>query len=365
MRHLLCPLRLCLFAAATNWAAAAAAQSQLTVPATAVGRDGLGLSHLAGVAGGRRQQFIVGASFLSALQGHGIHSISFRRDGQLATLGSGQANMRVLISQGVLDDAKKATMFFAENLGNSSTIVFQGQVNAPSSPRPATRDSVGFGVNEVITIILPQPYSYAGGTLCVDVAGTPVGNSLRAWPIDVDRENVRGQVTMLGQSCVQLAQTFNRHLSADPASLRAGSTMRVRGFAQLGDTAILMLAAQRLGSGMNLGFLGSPNCELWLLPEVTLWTAVQSTTPGFPAAANALLHIPHDAAFLAAAIHAQWLVAQGASLRTSEGASLQLAPLPANIDASIVLSTPSQGNPWPVAGEVEVGAIPVMQIQYQ
>ena len=353
---------LCLLAATSSWTTA----QSLTVPATAVGRDGLGLSHLAGVAGGRRQQFILGESLLSGLQGHEISSISFRRDGQPSILGSGQADLRVLISQGVLADAKKATMSFEANLGTTSTMVFQGQVNAPASPRPTNRDSVGFGVNDVITITLGQPYRYSSGTLCVDVAGTPVSNStLRAWPIDVDRENVRGQITMLGQSCVQLAQTFNRHLSADPASLRAGSTMRLRGFAQANDTAILMLAATRLGSGINLGFLGSPNCNLWVLPDITLWTAVQPTTPGFPAAANALLHIPHDAAFLGAAIHSQWLVVQGALLRTSEGASLQLASLPATIDASIVMSTPSQGNPWPATGEVEVAAVPVMQIQYQ
>ncbi len=255
-------MRFCLFAFAfsTSWLTA---QSSLTVPPNAIGRDGLGLSHLAGVTDSRRQQFIVGASLLPGLLGH------------------------------------------------------------------------------------------------------QTGSDLRLWPIDVDRDGVRGQVTVFGQTCVQLPQSVTRHMSADPATLRAGSTMRVRGLARDGEPAVLLLAAQRLGSSINLGLIGSPMCELWVSPDLMLWTTAQPNTVNFPATANIYLHIPHDSAFLGAALHAQWLVVQGAALATSEGITLQLAASLARIDAAVVLSTPFQGSTPPSVGEVEVSAVPVMRIHYQ
>lgn len=193
-------MRSCLLAFAVSMLSLTA-QGSITVPATAVGRDGLGLSHLAGVADSRRQQFIVGESLLPGLRGHQITGISFRRDGQPAVLRAGQANLRVLLAQGSLTDAWKATPSFDTNLGAAPTTVFEGQVSAPASARPTTRDGVGFGASETITITFSQPFTYTGGTLCLDVAGAPVtGSTLRAWPIDVDRDGVRGQVTVLARA---------------------------------------------------------------------------------------------------------------------------------------------------------------------
>ena len=141
--------------------------------------------------------------------------------------------------------------------------------------------------------------------------------------------------------------------------------MRVRGLARAGDLAGLLLAAQRLGSAVNLSSIGSPTCELWVLPDVMLWTTARANPVGFPATANVYLHLPHDAVFLGAALHAQWLVVQGTSLRTSEGITLQLASSAASIDGAIVLSTPFQGSVPPSVGEVEVSAVPVMQVHFQ
>lgn len=96
-----------------------------------------------------------------------------------------------------------------------------------------------------------------------------------------------------------------------------------------------------------------------------LWTTAQLNAPSFPATANVYLHIPHEPVFLGAALHAQWLVLQGTSLRTSEAVTLQLAASAARIDGAIVLSTPFQGNTPPSIGEVEVSAVPVMRVHYQ
>ncbi len=347
-------------------ASAAATQSPITLPADAVGRDGLGVGHLAGVTQGRRQQFILGEGLLVALRGHVIERLTFRRDGQPARLTGGQATLRVLVSQGVLQSPSQASPDFATNLGVTPTLVFQGQVALPNSPPPTDRNSVGFGPGEVIDIALAPPFSYVGGTLCLDIAGEPVtGSASPAWPIDVDRSNLRGVVSVIGRACVRTAEQVTRKISADPAFLRAGTTARFMGFAEAGDFGALLLAAQRLGAPMNLGFLGASNCDLWVLPDVTLMVLATASSRGPLAAMNTMVHIPHEGAFVGSTLHSQWLVFQRDGLRTSEAMTVTLAPGLPSIDASIVLSTPMRGATMPVVGEVEVGALPVMRIEHR
>jgi hypothetical protein len=326
----------------------------------------MGLSHLSGIVDGRRQQFLIGQSFLARLKGRAVTAISFRRDGQPTALSPGQGDIRLLVSQGVLTDARHATPSFDTNLGLNPVTAFAGRISAPSSPRPTNRNAVGFGADEVVTITFSAPWVYVGGTLCLDIAGTPaVGSTTRAWPIDVDRDDRRGTIALTGRSCIQIAQRVTRHISADPASLRPGSTMRIVAFAGAGDMSLLLIAAQRLPAALSLAMIGSPTCELWVLPDVMLWTAARPNTPSFPATANAYLHTPPDSALLNAVLHTQWLVVQGAALRTSEAAALQFASLAAPIDGAIVVSTPYQGSSPPAVGEVATSAVPVLQIHYQ
>jgi hypothetical protein len=342
-----------------------AAQGSLTVPSDAIGRDGLGLSPLAGLASGRRQQFLIGESLLPGMRGRRLTGLSFRRDGQLVAFASGQGNVYLQLSQGILTHTTRASRVFESNVGTRATVVFQGLVSAPFSPRPQNRNAVGFGPAETVTINFP-PYTYDGGVLCLDIWGTPAaGSTLRAWPIDVDRDGVRGLFQVFGQSCVQVPGSVSRHLAADSARLRVGSTMRFVGFARGGELAGLMLATQRLSTALNLGLIGSPECQLWLVPDLMLWTYARGSIPTEAASANLYVQLPHDAALLNAALHTQWLIVQGALLRTAEAGTVQLASSGARLDGALVLSAPYSGSSPPLVGEVYTSTIPVIQIHYQ
>jgi hypothetical protein len=147
-----------------------AAQGSLTVPRDALGRDGLGLSPLAGLASasGRRQQFLIGESLLPGMRGRRLTGLSFRRDGQLVAFASGQGNVYLQLSQSILTHTTRASPVFESNVGTRATVVFQGLVSAPFSPRPQNRNAVGFGPAETVTINFP-PYTYDGGVLCLDI----------------------------------------------------------------------------------------------------------------------------------------------------------------------------------------------------
>ncbi|MEZ5963846.1 MAG: hypothetical protein R3F56_08385 [Planctomycetota bacterium] len=340
-----------------------AAQGSVLVPRDALGRDGRGLGPLAGATSPRRQQFLIGEGLLVALRGHGILRISFRRDGQPSSLASGKTIITVKLDQQTVQDPWRPSTTFQENLGPSAATVFQGEIVLPTSPRPAHRDSVGFGSSEAISIDLPQPYLYLGGTLCIDVEGEPVqGFATRAWPIDIDRDGARGVITTEGRSCVVTPERVTRSITADPVALRPGATARFVGFGAGGELAGLLLASQKLPSPIDLGFLGAPGCELGVVPILEMWSTATAHRRGPLAAANAYLSVPHAAQFVSARLHAQWLFVQGGAIRTTQTMTLDLAPVLASIDGAIVTSLPQRGAS---SGEIQVSAVPVVRIDWQ
>jgi hypothetical protein len=345
-------------------ATALTAQSSITLPTDAIGRDGLGLGHLAGTTDARRQQFVFGQSLIKPLRNHWITALTFRRDGQGTTLLGGGATLRVQMAAGVAPSVSAVSPSFAANLGTAPAQVFAGTIALPPSPAPTNRDAVGFGAAEAVRIVFDQPFLYVGGTLCIDISGQPTsGNATPAWPIDLERGSARGAVSLHGQACVRTAETITRKITADPASLRAGTTARFAGFAEAGDPAALLLAASRLTSATNLGFLGAPACDLWVMPEITLMASARSSPRGPLAAMNVHVHVPHDAAFVGVTLHAQWLVAQRDGIRTTEALAASTASALADLDAAVVLS--GRGSAAATIGAVEVGAHPVVRFEYQ
>lgn len=184
-----------------------------------------------------------------------------------------------------------------------------------------------------------------------------------AWPIDLDRAPLRGTATTFGRSCLRIAHTVSGHIAADPAMLRPGATARFLGFAETGDAAALLLAAQRFAAPMDLGFVGRPECELWLQPDLTMFASARRSGRGPLAAMNVSFTLPYDAAFVGATLHAQWLAIQSAGLATSEALTVSLAQALDPNSSAVVLSSPGQGASLPMVGEVEVGASPVMHIE--
>lgn len=340
-----------------------AAQGVVTIPHDAIGRDGRGLGHLAGATQPRRQQFLLGEGLLAGLRGRAITRVSFRRDGQPADLTSGRADLVVRFDQQTVPDPWRASPVFAANLGLNAAIVFQGQVTLPASPRPTSRNGVGFGPNEAVSIDLAQPFLYQGGTLCIDIEGTPVvGATPPAWPIDIDRDGVRGQVTTSGRSCVSTPERITRHITSDPSTLRPGATSRFVGFAGPAEPAGLLVATQRLANPIDLTFLGAPGCDLGVVPMLELWTSTVAHRRGPLSAANVYLTVPHEASFVAAQLHAQWLFVQAGRIRTTETMTADLAGSLATIDGATVTSLPQAGA---ASGEVEVSAVPAVQIAWQ
>lgn len=341
----------------------ALAQGTVTIPPDAIGRDGGGVGSLAGATAPRRQQFLLGASLLTGMRGRTITRLAFRRDGQLVELAAGLADLTLRLDQQTVVDPWRASTSFAANLGVAATVAFAGRVSLPSSPRPNSRDGVGFGPNETVTIDLARPFIYLGGTLCIDIEGAPVGTATsRAWPLDIDRDGVRGRLTTNGSSCVATPEAVTRHASADPSALRPGATARFVGFGHASQPAGLLLAPTPLSVPVDLTFLGSPGCTLGLLPAVELWTSTAANRRGPLSAANVYLTVPHETRFASAILYAQWLFIQDGRIRTTETLAAELAGAMASIDGAMVTSLPRAGEH---SGEVVVSAVPAIQITWQ
>ena len=167
------------FAAATFLCMTVAAQQHVTVPASAAARDGVGVGWVPGFERVGREQFLIGQSLLAAAVGQELNAITFRRDGFEPALAPGQADLSIWLSVSSLSDVREASPGFAANRGSAS-LVFQGRVNLPSSPRLANRHAATWATPNAVTLAFTQPWRYTGGHLCVaGPAQRAVRNPLR------------------------------------------------------------------------------------------------------------------------------------------------------------------------------------------
>jgi hypothetical protein len=200
------PTRLALAAALlTPLAAQSAPPQHLVAPAAYTTTDALAYEWIAGASQPLRQQTLVGQSHLGPLIGQTITAIELRRTAVLETYQPGSMHLAVALSTSP-NTPIRCSNVWASNVGPDVTTVFTGTVSLPASP-PATGYGLGTPVtwtpDNTLRIAFAQPFPYQGGTLCVDVTGTPIaGLEANWWMADAAEEVILGSATVeIGAGC--------------------------------------------------------------------------------------------------------------------------------------------------------------------
>ncbi len=182
--------------------AALTAQNYVVVPAANATTDALAYEWLAGATQPLRQQTLFGASHLTAMVGRQIHGIELRRTAVAKAFAAGSINLVVTLSTSP-NAPHVASNLFAPNVGGDALQVFSGTVSLPASAATGIAGStVAWSPNNTLHIPFTTPFPYLGGTLCVDVTGTPIVGQETWWMADAAEEVVPGTNAVdLGNGC--------------------------------------------------------------------------------------------------------------------------------------------------------------------
>jgi len=300
-----------------------ASQTQtITVPAALATTDGAGLLEAAGFTRAMRQQFLIGPSHLVAARGRELVALRFRRDGHPVEHVPGSLNLTVRLSASTSLDARRPEASFVGNHRSPPVLVFQGPLSVPRSPRLRDRNAATWASPDAVTIPFATPFLYLGGTLCVELEGVPVSGATSSWwSIDAEQFQTRGAVASIGQGCGETASRVTRMASADARTLVPGSTARFLAFGPPNGMAIMFFATQLVGP-IDLGFLGAPGCNLYVLPVGSVAASLRNPVAQRPGAATLAVQLPGEAHLVGAAFYTH----RGRGRNQRLGCSRRFAP---------------------------------------
>lgn len=347
--------------------ASAAAQSTITIPATATHQEGSGLLPGPGFSGPYREQFLFGPSHLSTAVNHEFVALRLRRNGYFPDYNAGRVHVTVLMSASPLLDVNAPSSIFADNHHTPPTTVFSGPLDLFDSPRLPRGQAPLWVPPDAVTIPFAQPFRYLGGTLCIQVEGRPDATSPADWfAIDAERELVRGNATHVGRGCGPVVNRATTMVATDHWLLRPGSTPRFVGIGEPHTPAVLFLGAAVLHAGVDLTAMGAPGCFAYVMPLATIPAMVGPTIGGTrPGGANVKLSLPGESRMLGASFGAQWAYLSTVGLATSDALAIQLASTVSSLDGAVVLGRTAPGAPFPDQGSVDVGIIAAVQVDHR
>ncbi|MEZ6036565.1 MAG: hypothetical protein R3F29_03735 [Planctomycetota bacterium] len=358
------PLALAALVAATVVATTTAQVQHVVVPAVYEQVDAISYQWIAGASRPLRQQTLIGQSSLQALVGHSLTAIELRRSAKDETFYGGTADLTVTLSiapHGPLGVSRT----YAANIGAAPQVVFAGPVQLPTSP-PNTGPIVGWTPENVVRIEFATPFAYAGGTLCVDVVGTPIaGLNADWWMADAMFEDVIGTVTDLGGGCGTFGGPQHRWSHVATRTLVAGNYAE---FFAYGTPWSLAVAAFGLGNptGLPIHLLGLPSpgdCELHLATiDGLIPTLMVPHSDPMLQSRGGLAHIelklPGTPQALGMQMTTQWLEWQ--QLATSNALQWTVCSALPTLDMALV-----EGDPGEVDGQVSVHLAQVLRFEFE
>jgi hypothetical protein len=289
------------------------AQQALVVPAAHATTDAPSYGWLGGASRPLRQQTLIGPSHLLGRSGQTITAIELRRNAANEIYAAGDMHWTVTLSTLPLDPLA-AVSVFAANTGASPVQVFSGVISLPASPA-AVGPAVGWAVDNVIRVPLQVPFQYSGGTLCMDVFGTPIqGQNANWWMADFALDDIRGSTSDLGGGCGIYGSVQSEWSHVATRSLVVGAYAHLSAFGTPGGLAIAAIGNKN-AVGVPLSLVGLPAGPTCLVRLANLF----SLTPALfdvPANANDLpfggkaelfLKLPNVPSALGATFTAQWV----------------------------------------------------------
>ncbi|HEB52200.1 MAG TPA: hypothetical protein ENI87_02975 [bacterium] len=350
---------------ALSFAAATTAQSVAVVPAQYAALDANRMSAIPGSVDPSRHQILVGASHLTALVGHGIQAIELRRSASNRVYQGGAVDLAVDLSI-TPTNPLDCSPTYAVNAGTSPVNVFTGTVavaTSPASPGPA----VSWSPANTVRIPFATPFHYTGGTLCIDIVGTPVtGQNLPWWPADGVAEAFGGTVTDLGGGCGSYLGWTGQSAFLTPHSLVAGGFLEVFGQGTPYGLAIAAFGV-RNPNPVPLWLTGlpaaSPSCELHLNSLDMLMPTVFLPDPdpayaGEGGKAHLTIKIPASPVVFGYTMTTQWL--DWSEMATSNAIEWSVASLMPALDMALIT-----GHPAEATGRATPNIAPVLRFEYQ
>ncbi|MBK8974574.1 MAG: hypothetical protein IPM29_01475 [Planctomycetes bacterium] len=306
-------------------AAAVVAQTDVVVPAAQAGAEGDSARMVEGLGHAGRQQILVHVSHLAPLAGRRLTALTFRRDHTADFTGLG-GEIDLVVRVGAAGRTVTApSRTFADNVVGAVE-VFRGRVTLPAASPSAPASAVWTGDNAV-RVQFTTPYAYAGGDLCVDLAGAPVGTAPIVWYPDAVSDATTGIVTVVGTACGPFANPSGQRTGVGPRGLVPGETARFTTWGTPGAFAILGLGGGLRSQPLDLALVGAPGCTLHVDPLITLVTVV-SPPPFGPELGGLAQHrvpLPAQQSMLGVHLGAQWLELAGAALTASEALDCTVA----------------------------------------
>jgi hypothetical protein len=347
--------------------------AQHVIPADRAVVDGTAAGDIAGFGAPQRSQILIAASHLDALRGRTLHELWLRRDRDVPlALSGGTTRLRITLSTTTREPSAPASTF-AANHGANTTTVFDAIATVPNSPQPTAVGYDAWAAENSIRVPFTSPFPYAGGTLCVDLVGTPIEGA-RYWPVDQEAAVQDGTATALGAACGRDLRP--QTATAFPSSLRTGGTASLMAFGRAGTSAVLMFGAPLPGAGIDLGVIGLVGCTLHVQPSVSLPQAFEP--PAFPSGpAHLRTHLPipasaslAGASFVFQVCASEWTLAphewsNGLGLTLSNGVVATLAATPPTLGIARISAPATNVATPPTSGFVEVDRGPVLRFEHR
>lgn len=342
------------------------AQSFVVVPAAYTDDDALSYEWIAGATDPQRQQTLIGASHLQGLLGRTIVAIELRRTAATEAYQAGSMDLAVTLSTSPSDPLAPSNQF-ADNVGLDALQVFQGTVTLPASPATGPAQTpVAWTPSNVVRIPFTTPFVYLGGTLCVDVVGTPIAGQTTWWMADAVEEVIPGTLAIevsagcgiYGGPQRQWSEVHERSLVPGGVGVfRAQGTANGFGFAMFGMPAPTPIPLWMLGfpsPGCTLGLdLGSPITMLPALFEPEVHPLLSGA-----AMAEVLLPLPVSAAVFGLQMATQWF--DFAQLATSNTLHWTIGGSLPTLDMALV-----EGHPQGAKGNVTNYLAHVMRFEIE
>ncbi|MCB9876978.1 MAG: hypothetical protein H6835_05175 [Planctomycetes bacterium] len=353
-------------AAAMLLASIAIAQTpqHLVVPAAYTTADAVSHDWVAGASRAVRQQTLIGASHLTNMVGHDLTAFELRRSAKNEQFVGGAMHWTVTLSIAP-HEPLLCSSAYAANVGATPVQVFDGIVTLPTSPAEPG-PNVAWDADNVLRVVFQQPFAYSGGTLCIDVLGTPIaGQEANWWMADAMFEDLPGTVVDLGGGCGAYGGPAHVWSSVQERTLVAGG---VAHFTAYGPPMSIAIAAFGVGTPVGipmtaLGLPSPPECELHVLTLDGMMAAAMlpHSNPNLVSRggrADIELKLPETTYVLGLQLTTQWL--ELTQLATSNALQWSVANAIPTLDMALVESDPSQTN-----GNVTVFLAHVLRFEYQ
>lgn len=310
-----------------------------------------------------RQQTLMGATHLTPLVGKAIHAIELRRNLIDEVYQGGTAHMTVTLSIAPHTPLECADAF-AANTGSFALQVFSGNVTFPTSPGANTWP-VPWTTDNVVRIPFTQVYPYGGGTLCIDIVGTPIaGQEANWWMADLELEDIAGTTVDLGGGCGLYGGVDKEWSHVSRRSLVPGAYARFSANGTPGGLALACFGTTAAAPlPLSVILPSGPGCDLWLatldgiLPTI-FWPPIEPADLPFGGEAEVTFKLPNLPSMFGASLTTQWI--DWDQFATSNAIEWTVASATPTADVAVL-----DGDPTDATGLVSVYLGHVMRFEYQ